>query len=941
MARINTSYAQRYVVVAKSADTVTLRVVDDALYRTYWQEFISARIESGLIPPEGQMYLKIEQVPPPVELIDQYSNFVPETPLVYLVMGDRMIRITDKVAVNRPNTDVPGLYRLDYRINFTGENAFTSVFWSSYVSIQQRPLLRKAAAGWVRDGYVIKTLNRLVMEPQFMEAMHASGEPLYGFMQANQHPSIRASRLQEYADAQAWGSGRTEGGDASTIFITGARLPQGSIVVYQRRLLQLQEPVYPDVAGIGFHMDAHTHGRVTHTYPEGHVLRAGKDSYICVKEAGSDVSPNDPDHWRKGYLYRFSALESGTFVLPYGRLPIGQGGIEHIWATVDNEGYPFWVDIARTTSVGAYRGHYDRKNFADYNSDDIVSYVGENAIRLFVRKRTDIQDPETLAYPPGHYLNPAWEEIYFHMEGDLSPLLSDYSIIPHTNAANAIIAKTWSVSEEMCSVYAHMVGIPQSIVKACGAKWSALLFALLVRTRNTYDGFRICMEAVGLDIQNLRLSEPSIAYYCKPEGASSEEHVTDIYAQHANLRKLLGDITTLCPPGEETEKDGNLRYKPGDSNTVQQYDADEEDWVDRYRFEALEPSQNFNNRYYDADLNVLARLAEDAVKDLGDGKQWVKASAWAGEYSRLVGDVLAYEIPIYVWIRLHLHLYDETRIEMKTGTYSGALDCQRCGQLVLELFPTRYFNFAIHDFVEIPTGVFVYENNAWTEMAPSRTNPEKGSRIYEFPAVPYPIRIRAVDMDKNRFVRYWQSSHTFGLLGLKDPDADGNFRSVLDPGVTDESDLMLINGHVGVTAIYAPKELLTASAEALRWLYILGDNGAPGTWHLSDDIPFSGWDAIGTQNFGIYAESVSELKAALVSITDHEAGGNTIPFEWDGDVLVLKDACPSRIYMKDSDGAIIGAMGIVRGAFTLTDSDWAEYAGEESTPSVRIAFATA
>ena len=238
----NTSYTREYVVVSKTANMAVLRVVDESLYSTYWKKFISANGKREVQP----MYLRLEQVPPETTLVDQYANFIPELPLATLEVGDEKINVTDRITANLPNTEVPGLYRIDYRINLTAE--FSSPIWAVYVSIQQCPILRKAAAGWVRDSYILQTLNRLIMEPQFMEALHAAGEPLYGFMEANQHPSVRASNLYKYKALEAWGAGGAyeedsngehNDDDANGIFITGLKLPQGSIVIYQRRMLQL------------------------------------------------------------------------------------------------------------------------------------------------------------------------------------------------------------------------------------------------------------------------------------------------------------------------------------------------------------------------------------------------------------------------------------------------------------------------------------------------------------------------------------------------------------------------------------------------------------------------------------------------------------------------------------------------------------------------------
>lgn len=946
MAAINTSYEQKYVVVSKTGDTVLLHVVDEDLYRTYWREFKSARVDG--IP----MYVRIEQTPPEIALIDQYATYTPELPLVTLEVGEERINVTDRIAANAPNTEVPGLYRIDYHINISHEVSVP--IWASYVSIQQRPILRRAAAGWVRDSYIVQTLNRLIMEPQFMEALHAAGEPLYGFMEANQHPSLRAGDLIKYKDIQAWGAVGAINSESNGIFITGEKLPQGSVVIYQGRMLQLREPIWPDPLGAFHHMAPKTHTRTPGNYIKGNVVRMGNASYVCINDADETIPLGNTDYWSQGYLYKFAVLNGlPDFELPTGILGIGKGGVEHIWAAVDNQGYSFWVDILNVTSIGAYRGYYDRKNYADYGPDDIVSYIADDSVRLFKRKRTDIQDPSTLQYPPNHYLNPAWEEIYCHFSYEHSPLFSDYFIVPHTNAANAIMAKTWSVSEEMCQAYGNMMGIPPEIMKECGAKWSALLFALLSRTRNTFEGLRLCFRAVGLDVTNLHLSDPSIAYHCKP-GNEPETLVEDVFTQHENLRKLIAKIDTLRPEQEAEETEGGLRYVTEDNATdnpeevnvaIQQYTNGE--WVTRYRFERIEPSQNFNNRYYEGDLDVLARLADDAVKELGDGHTWIKESAWAGDPSKLAGVCLAYEIPIYIYLRLKLWIYSENKIELQGFSYTGLSDGQCCGaKNVIQLFPTRLFNRSAHDFVDIPTGVFHEVDGAWEEVPYTRLDETHGAKIYEFTGMQYPLRIRALDTESVAFTRYWQSTHTFGLLGAPDGTSTVNdvpfnnpdhFHNVTDPDITDETDLMLLNGIVGVTALYRWRGLHVARAEALRWMYVLGDTAEEETWALSDTESFTAFTAIPASDPYAFEGSLADLKSALAKITATPRGGEVL-FRWDGDTLVLQDAIPAVAYMRDSSGLIIGVIGLMHSEYTLTPEDWECYRTGTPTDAVRIEF---
>lgn len=949
---LNTSYAQEYVVISADSSRVVLRVKNEELYNTYWKEFIPAELGPD-IPP---MYIRIEQVPPEVTLIDQYASYAPEMPIVTLEVGDMKINVTDRIVANTPNTEVPGLYRVDYRINISHE--ISSPIWAAYVSIQQRPILRRAAANWVRDSYIVKTLNRLVMEPQFMEALHAAGEPLYGFMEVNQHPSIRAGSLYKYGEVQAWGAKGQVGSNANAIFITGMKLPQGAIVVYQNRMLQLREPVWPDPIGTFHHMDPDTHERTTGLYERGNVVRSGDYSYICINSANAETSVNDENYWKQGYLYKFSALEEGTFDLPSGRLPFGKGGVEHIWVTVDDQGYSFWVDITHLTSIGAYRGYYDRKNFADYCTGDLVTYMAEGAVRLFKRKPTDIQAPETLIYPPGHYLNPAWEEVFCKLAEEHHPLLSEYFIVPHTNAANSLLSKTWSVSEEMCKAYGNMVGIPDTIVKECGAKWSALLFALLSRTRNTYEGLRICFQAVGLDVKNLHLTHPSLAYYCKPEGEAEETRVEDVYTQLKNLRKLVKNIDTLMPAGQETEEPGNLRYCPDDGGmSIQQYAPDEagapeDGWVTRYRFSniktdgtATEPLQALNNRYYKGELDILARLAEDAVADLGDEKKWVKETAWAGAPSALTGVCLRYEIPIYIWLTLKIYLYAEQKVEMQGFVYSKIADAQRGGaRNIIELFPTVVYDSTTHAFVTVDTAVFKQTGDGWEEVPYARRGAHN-SKIYEFDGPVYPLRIKATEDGEINFVRYWQSSHTTGLLGLPDSTSTVNdvpytdaehFHNVTDPDVTDESLLMMANGYVGVTALYTVKGLKIDLSRGLYWQYVMGDGETMDRWALRDNVPFVDWEDITATITDAPCRTMERLRNEMHHAV---ADGEIIDHHWDGDSLYLSNAAPTTVDLMDASNNLLCSVLLSFGPAGMTPEDWAQY-GDAENPmdSVRLDF---
>ena len=182
----------------------------------------------------------------------------------------------------------------------------------------------------------------------------------------------------------------------------------------------------------------------------------------------------------------------------------------HVWAPVDLRGYIFSVDVLNAPQLGIYWGYYSPKHFKDYGTGDIVAYVSDNVLYLYRRNNTDIRDDaleET--YRPGNYKNPHWEEIYAYWGGHL---IRDNRrwIRPVSNATNAVIAKTGSLSEDMCRAYAYILGIPDEIVDAIGSKCSVFLYILLQRTRNTFDGFRYAFNAIGLDVSDLHRVYPTV-----------------------------------------------------------------------------------------------------------------------------------------------------------------------------------------------------------------------------------------------------------------------------------------------------------------------------------------------------------------------------------------------------------------------------------------------
>jgi hypothetical protein len=161
---------------------------------------------------------------------------------------------------------------------------------------------------------------------------------------------------------------------------------------------------------------------------------------------------------------------------------------------------------------------------------------------------------------------------------------------------------------------------------------------------------------------------------------------------------------------------------------------------------------------------------------------------------------------------------------------------------------------------------------------------------------------------------------------------NGHFRNVTDPAVTDQSELMLINGHVGVTAIYRPIEL-NATAESLNWMYVLDDS-----WIL-DDTPFVDYADMSSTAIYTYEGSVASLFANLASVTSSPIGGSSIAFSVDNNALLLYGAIPNAIYLKDANDGILAAYTLSPDMHAITADDYADYPALANMASARITFA--
>ena len=217
---INTSYQQYYIVVSASAEGVILRPVDDEALSTYWKEFLDGYID-GPVPTDVKPTIHLTQLPAEVLKVDAYVDYTIEYPRVEVYYGDHVIDISDRVAVNHPNPETPGLYALDFTVSASGEKM--TPIWRSWVSIEEPPLLRHIITPWNKENRVIADMNRQVIEPQYMEALYEAGVPVYNFQQANLSAAVNQFAVMKYRDARAIVVD-------NRLFITGPRLPAGTEV---------------------------------------------------------------------------------------------------------------------------------------------------------------------------------------------------------------------------------------------------------------------------------------------------------------------------------------------------------------------------------------------------------------------------------------------------------------------------------------------------------------------------------------------------------------------------------------------------------------------------------------------------------------------------------------------------------------------------------------
>lgn len=951
---INTSYQQYYIVVSASAEGVILRPVDDEALSTYWQEFLGGYID-GPVSTDVKPTIHLTQLPAEVLKVDAYVDYTIEYPRVEVYYGDHVIDVSDRVAVNHPNPETPGLYSLDFTLSVSGEKM--TPIWRSWVSIEEPPLLRHIITPWNRENRAVADLNRQVIEPQFLEALYEAGVPIYNFQQANLSAAVSQFAVMKYRDARAIVVD-------NRLFITGPRLPAGTEVVVNGLTRTLgvnllcplfsKQDIYEAGSLVSYcGSDYYALENIpTREIPDPNDETKTIIASVLPTAFGEDDDGSKHAYWLQGVYYS---------VEPMG-LPDGEYDLTSLWAVLDVGGYMFKMDLLRAFPVHHYWGYYDRKYFYDYAAGDLVSVIKDNVLTIYQRNDTTIEEKgleET--YRPGHYRNPHWTEVYSESN---DTLLSDPIIKPYTNAANAVVCKTCPVREEAFRLYAKLVDIPYPLVDALGSKYSVILWALLYRTRETFPGIKAAMNAIGMDLKNLRRAYPSVVYSQFEGGLETE--IKDIYTEIDKVKEIAksvkadriwyegNTIPSRGVPNEAYEEFGPpwIRYsvEGEDPDVVWRFNKDTQTWEQFYKFTHIGSDRNVadydmsvNNRYYRADANLLDRLAADSTIDLGDGIQWIDDDSFAS-LAVALGSLLSYEIPIYIYFRLKIRLATVGHARMIGVSKPVALQDAWGGSVGLKLFPGKYFDFVNLVVNEVyPSVLYRYsQDDEWTEYV--EYDQRDGYRYFSFDHAVY-LRLKfkqgtasfVFKVATGRYKWCWTSRYTIGCIG--NPESPGTddykaragdhgfdgFMDATQMNPTDPdrygSDVYLCKGMAAITLRLATSTL-KVSAEALMWQYVLTDDGSE--WVMDETTPFADWETLdGVKLWGCWVSDVASFKDMVVRVSSPEV--KNLTFEWEGDTIKIGGGVPRFLYFWDAIGYIRGMIVVPFTNRLVLDGDSSDY----------------
>lgn len=925
---VDTSYKRDYKVVHVDSNGVVLRPLgtdgstDFDSLATYWKELVHAYYDD---PDTHQIHVYLTQLPVEVLVVDAYVDYVVEYPRVEIHVGDHVIDVSDRVACNHPNPETPGLYALDFTLSIGGECA--TPIWRSWVSIDEPPVLRQIITPWNRESRPIVDLNRLVIEPQFNEALYEAGVPLYNFQQANAPAAVSQFNALSYKDARAIVKGKQ-------LFITGPRLPVGTTAT-----IKLEGGTIERVLGIGVMCPSF---RSNATYKHGEVVSYGGYDYYAmtdipfVGENGGSVIPDtlyEEDGvpvacWLRGAYYTTEDID----------LADGECKLDSLWAVLDVEGYLFKMDLLRAFSVRHYWGHYNRKYFLDYAPGDLVSVVSDSVVSIYQRNDTSIDEAGLEeAYRPGHYLNPHWTEVYSEADNEM---LRIPAIKPYSNATNAVVSKTYPVREEAFKIYARMVGMPMELVDAIGSKKSVLLWALLYRTRETFPGIRAAMRAIGLDIGDLERVYPSVNYY-KDGDFGEEGHIKYIYEEIDRVkviaRSVEADKLWLSDGDPDLNPDdprnGELRNIPwirysreGEiPDTVWTYDTDNNTWNEFYSFRHRKHLADYdydisdkspatydlsvNNRYYTATVHLMDRLAEECEVDI-DGEKWIDPNH-IGSLSEALVALLEYEIPIYICFRLKIMLASVGHARV-TGFSKGVVLWDAWGGPIgLRLFPGKYFDFrklSVESYY--PKVLYSYDNGTFEEYTDYTQG--EGFRYFPFEQAVY-LKFEYAPTDSGILFEkaihpYWTSRYTIGTLGGIDL-IDDKFKDACELG-SDSEPLYLCKGIAAIT-VKIEQRTLDVEAESLMWQYVF-DDGTGNEWSFDEVTPFAEFESVEARFMGYWSSDSEQL---FIDAVDHVTTDNGLvdsrTEEIDGETWLCIGGKASKFYyLWDANGYVIGMLQV-------------------------------
>ena len=754
---------------------------------------------TGVTPrdPAAFAYIVVDQAPEEVSVIDRFNRYAIEYPVVLAKFGDTTVVIDESyITAPKPNPAVPGLYAVDYLLTLPGAESIE--LWKCYVAVDEPPVLRGSMSTWSRTDYTLQTLNRILVEPTFNDMLEREGAPLYRFMTSNSGACLDWA-VYDYMEADPHTYVYGEDGDSMRpVFVVAPVLPEGTML-YQEGL--------KGPSSLGNHIGTLGDRMLCNAFVDGGLSGNGYNEGEIASYSGSCYRakvfttqlPGQSSDWERGYLYRMD-VATGVTVIPNART---------LLCRVDVGGYQFKVNLKVHPDLGPYRGYYSHSRFADYNKGDLVSYIREGVVFILVRNDNDIIDPNADSAVPTSYMNPYWSVAY---QSGIPLTTPTYGIYPDTNAVSAVLAKTQSVSCDVAMSWARMFNIPEALMIYLGGKAGAFMMYVLTRYRNTPLGFRTACNALGIGLEQLKLSDPSVRYFA--DGAE----VSDVFTQIEKLRAIGGDMSRLHDTlwyTTHVPTTGDLCYDTVDTTVIKKCPSDGtpvSQWDVVYRMDRPPAPYLHSNAHYKAELSYMARLYSEMSVDMGDAYQWIRAMS-APTVLDMLGTLLMYEIPIYIMLETAIRIAETsvlTQYEASKCVQHGASYCG--AQNLLYVHPYKDFDPSIMDYIWVYPEVYFRQSlTRANELVLPERELEDGTRIYRFDVGCYIGFQLGSDYSPYYVLKgVWQSVNTLGLLG------DGASQGTEDTFIkasdmqTLPTSIFFTRGDVGVTVLLERKPIQTS-----------------------------------------------------------------------------------------------------------------------------------